>query len=56
MTSPASPEKPEGGLLHTAALIAVPAGAVGSAGLLLRAGQRNNSRLIAQTQSAPSKA
>jgi hypothetical protein len=34
------------GLLHAAALIAVTAGAVGSVGLLLRAGQRNNSRLL----------
>ena len=49
MTSPASPGKPQGGflgLLHAAALIALPAGAVGSVGLLLRAGQRNNSRLL----------
>jgi len=49
MTSPVSQEKPEGGflgLLHAAALIALPAGAVGSVGLLLRACQRNNSRLL----------
>jgi len=49
MSSPASPEKPGGGwlgILHAAALIALPAGAVGSAGLLLRAGQRNDSRLL----------
>jgi hypothetical protein len=34
------------GLLHTAALIAVLAGAVGSVGLMLRAGHRNPSRLL----------
>ena len=49
MTSSASPEKPEGGflgLLHAAALIALLAGAAGSVGLLLRAGRRNNLRLL----------
>jgi hypothetical protein len=34
------------GLLHAAALIAVVAGAVGSVGLMLRAGHRNPSRLL----------
>ena len=49
MNSPARPKKSEGGflsLLHATALIALLAGAVGSVGLLLRAGQRNNSRLL----------
>src|SRR5438045_2719262 len=49
MTPPPRPQKPERGLLGVlrgAALIAVLAGAVCSVGLLLNAGQRNNSRLV----------
>jgi hypothetical protein len=49
MTSKRSRGRPEGGLLRllrTAALIAVLAGAVGSVGLMLHAGRRNNSRIL----------
>ena len=49
MTSEVSRKRTEGGflgLLHAAALIAVLAGAVGSVGLMLRAGHRNPSRLL----------
>ncbi len=49
MTSKVSQGRREGGflgLLRTAALIAVPAGAVGSVGLMLHAGRRNNSRIL----------
>jgi len=49
MTPKVSRRKTEGGflgLLHAAALIAVLAGAVGSVGLMLRAGYRNPSRLL----------
>jgi hypothetical protein len=49
MTSKESRGRPEGGflgLLRGAAQIAVLAGAVGSAGLMLRAGHRNNSRIL----------
>jgi hypothetical protein len=49
MTSKVSRRTTEGGflgLLHSAALIAVLAGAVGSDGLMLRAGYRNPSRLL----------
>ena len=49
MTPKASRRRTEGGflgLLHAAALIAVLAGAVGSVGLMLRAGHRNPSRLL----------
>ena len=48
-TSEAIRERPEGGflgLLRAAALIATPAGDVGSVGLMLRAGHRNPSRLL----------
>jgi len=34
------------GLLRSAARIAVPAGAVGSVGLMLHAGRRNDSRIL----------
>jgi hypothetical protein len=49
MTSKASRGKPDGGfhgLLRGAALIAVLVGAGGSVSLMLRAGQRNNSRIL----------
>lgn len=49
MTFDASPGRTDArflGLLHTAALIAVLGGAVGSVGFTLRAGQRNPSRLL----------
>ena len=49
MTPKVSRRRIEGGflgLLHAAALIAVLAGAVGSVGLMLRAGHRNPSRLL----------
>ena len=49
MTSKVSPRRPESGflaLLRAAALIAVLAGAVGSVGLMLHAGRRNNSRIL----------
>jgi hypothetical protein len=49
MTSKVSRRRTAGeflGLLHTAALIAVLAGAVGSVGLMLRAGHHNPSRLL----------
>ena len=49
MTSKDSRRGTEGeflGLFHAAALIAVVAGAVGSVGLMLRAGHRNPSRLL----------
>jgi hypothetical protein len=49
MTSKVSRGSPEGGflgLLRAAALIAVLAGAAGSVGLMLRAGRRNDSRLL----------
>jgi hypothetical protein len=49
MTSTVSERKPEEGFLGrlgAAALIAVLAGAVGSVGLMLRAGHRNPSRLL----------
>jgi hypothetical protein len=49
MPSEAPAEKPGGnspGLLRTAALIALPAGAAGSVALLLWAGRRNNSILL----------
>lgn len=49
MTSIASPGRPEGGylgLLRTVARIAVVAGAVGSVGLMLRAGRRTHRLLL----------
>ena len=49
MTPSVSQRRTEGGflgLLHAAALIAVLAGAVGSVGLMLRAGHHNPSRLL----------
>ena len=49
MTSKVSRRRTEGGflgILHSAALIAVLAGAVGSVGLMLHAGHRNPSRLL----------
>jgi hypothetical protein len=49
MTSYESRGKPEGGFLgplRVAALIALPAGAAGSIGLMLRVGHRNPSRIL----------
>jgi len=49
MASSASPGRPPSrflGLLRAAALIAVPAGAVGSLGLMLHAGRHNDSRIL----------
>jgi len=49
MTSKVSLGRPESGflgLLRAAALIALPAGAAGSVGLMLHAGRRNNSRIL----------
>jgi hypothetical protein len=49
MTSTLSGGRPEGGLLgrlRAAGLIAVMAGAVGSVGLMLHAGRRNDSRIL----------
>ena len=49
MTSQVSRGQPEGGFLgplRVVAVIAVVAGAVGSAGFMLRVGQRNNSKIL----------
>jgi len=48
-TSKASRQRPDGGfpgLLHAVALIAVVVGAVGSVGLMLYVGRRNESRIL----------